>query len=97
MNEPYIQALRDAIRQMHACLPRYVQTVAVKEESKGKIVWEGEVGVFDLAGHATARQCYAWRYKDDDGRWQYVAMLRTPAVDSPRGAVGAYVASQQKV
>ena len=96
MNEKYIQALRDAIQHTHGCASRYVQTVPVKEELNGKIVWDGKVEVFDLARHPEARQCYAWGYKDDDGRWQYVAVLRMPPVDSPLAAVRAYIMSVAK-
>jgi hypothetical protein len=96
MNEPYIQTLRDAIRHTHACVSRYVQTVPVKEEFNGQTVWDGSVEVFDLAGHPKARQCYAWGYKDDEGRWQYVAVLRTPPVDSPRQAVQAFIVSKSQ-
>lgn len=96
MNEPYIQALRDAIRKTHGCASRYARAEAVKEEFNGKTVWEGTVEVFDLAGHHKAHQCYAWGYKDDDGRWQYVAVLRTPPVDSPRQAVQAFIVTLKK-
>jgi hypothetical protein len=96
MNEPYIQALRDAIRHMHGCASRFVKTVSVKETFQEKTVWEGDVEIFDLAAHPQARQCYAWRFKDDDGRWQYVAVLKVGPVDSPLRAVQAYIVAQAK-
>jgi len=55
-----------------------------------------DVEVFDLAGHATARQCYAWRFKDDEGRWQYVAVLKVNPIETPISAVRAFIISQQK-
>jgi hypothetical protein len=94
MNEPYIQALRDLIRRSYGCISRYAQTIAVKEESGGKVLWEGKVEQFDLSGHAQARQCYAWGSKDDQGRWQYVAYLRLPPVSSAATAVQAHLARQ---
>ena len=96
MNEPYIQALRDAIQKVHGCISRFNETVRIKEEADGQTTWEGNVEVFDLARHATARQCYAWGYKDPEGRWQYVTTLRVPPVDSARKAVQAFVASRGK-
>ena len=96
MNEKYIQALRDAIRHMHGCASRYVKTVPVREDSCGKIVWHGNVEVFDLAGHPKASQCYAWGFQDDAGKWQYVAVLKTVPADSPQRAVQAYISSQVK-
>lgn len=92
MNEKYIQALRDAIQTTHGCPSRYAQSAAVKEETNGKIVWEGKVEVFDLARHPKAQHCYAWGYKDADGRWQYVTVLKVPPVDSPLKAVQTVIA-----
>ena len=95
MNEKYIQALRDAIRHMHGCVSRYIETVPVKEDFKGQAAWEGDVEIFDLAGHPKARQCYAWGYQDDAGKWQYVAILKIHPADSPENAVRTYMLSQR--
>ena len=96
MNEKYIQALRDAIRHMHGCASRYVTTVPVKEEHQASTVWDGDVEVFDLAGHPKASQCYAWGYQDDAGKWQYVAVLRVAPVDTPQKAVQAYILDREQ-
>ena len=96
MNEKYIQALRDAIRHMHGCSARYVETVAVKEDFDGKPAWHGHVEVFDLANHPKASQCYAWGFHDDQAKWQYVAVLKVSPVDSPATAVRAYIVTQHK-
>ncbi len=96
MNEKYIQALRDAIRNTHKCASRFVETVPVKEELNGQTVWEGKVELFDLAGNPNAAQCFAWGYKDDAGRWQYMAVLKNGPVDSARKAIQAFLASQKK-
>jgi hypothetical protein len=87
VNEKYIQALRDAIRQQHGCASRHSQTVAVQEAVEGKIVWQGDVELFDLAGHPKARQCYAWGFHDDAGKWQYIAILKIAPADSALNAV----------
>lgn len=97
MSEPdYIERLRDAIRHTHGCASAYVETVPVKETFKGKTVWEGDVEVFNLTNHATARQCFAWGYQDDAERWQYVAVLKAGPVDSPHRAVQAFILSRKK-
>ena len=51
--------------------------------------------VFHLDGHPQAGQCYAWGYKDDEGWWQYVAVLRVRGVETPLKAVQAYVVSRK--
>ena len=90
MNEKYIQFIRDAIKQKHGCLARYVETKHVKEEFQGK-VWEGDVELFDLAGHATARKCFAWRFLNPDGHWEYVTILNPPVM-TPGEAVRGHMA-----
>lgn len=93
VNEKYIQALRNTIQQRHRCISRYILTVAVKSEISGQNGWQGNVEVFDLAGHPQARQCYAWGFKDESGHWQYVAILKVTPVDSPQKAVESHIAS----
>jgi hypothetical protein len=94
MNEKYIQSLRDAIQKKHGCISRYAQTVAVKEEADGALPeWQGNVEVFDLANHPQARQCYAWSYKDDTGRLQYVTVL-SPPIKSAAEAVRSHLQNQ---
>jgi hypothetical protein len=96
MNEKYIQTLRDAIKVKHGCVSRYSQTISVKEEVDGKTVWEGKVEVFDLAGHPKAAQAYAWGYDDQEGRKQYVTVLKAAPVDSAQRAIQAFIANGQK-
>ncbi len=86
MNEKYIQSLRNAIQTQHGCISRYVQTVAVKGVTPLN-GWQGNVEIFDLAGHAKARQCFAWGFRDEAGRWQYLATLKISPIDSAEKAV----------
>ena len=95
MNEKYVQVLRELVQKRYGCPTRYAQTVAVKEEVNGQTVWAGNIEIFDLAGHAQARQCFAWGQKDAEGRMQYVTSLKVPPVDTARHAVQAYLASQK--
>jgi len=52
-----IPALLDAIRHVHGCEARWVESVRVHETHEGKIVWDGEVQVFVLVGHPLAAPC----------------------------------------
>ena len=96
MNAKYIEALQDAIQHTHACDSRHVGTVAVREAFQAKIVWQGEVAVFDLIGHPQASQCFAWGFQDDAGQWEYVAVLKVGPVESPQKAIQAYVLAAQE-
>jgi hypothetical protein len=95
MNDEYIKALQDAIRQTHGCRSFYIRTVHVKEVFQGGAAWEGDVEEFGVDHPATVF-CYAWGLQDDRGRWQCVALLMLPPVDSPEQAVRAHVLAQAK-
>jgi hypothetical protein len=96
MNEKYIQSLRDAIQKKHGCISRYAQTVAINEAAgEFSPAWQGNVEVFDLANHPQARQCYAWSYKDDTGRLQYVTVL-SPPIKSAAEAVRSQLQGEAK-
>lgn len=90
----YIDRLRDVIKKLHGCGSSHVRTARVREVFQGKIVWHGEVEVFDLKDDPKAMECYAWSYKDDDGKEHYTAVLRLPPVDSPEQAVRAAIVAQ---
>lgn len=60
-------------------------------------MWDGEVQVFDLAGHALATRCYAWSYATEGERRRFVAVLHVPGVESPEGAVKAYVVQTSRM
>ena len=63
----------------------------VIEQFGGRVVWEGEVLVFDLHDHPTARKCYAWSV---DGR--VTAVLHEGPVDSPKAAVRAAITAEHR-
>lgn len=59
----------------------------------GKEIWNGEVDVFKLTGHPRACKAFGWAYKDYQGEIQYIAILDTSSINSPREAVQAAIAS----
>jgi hypothetical protein len=89
----YLNELRNKIRLLHSCDATHRQTVPIKEVFKGKIIWKGQVEVFDLYGHAKAKRCYAWGYPDEKqpDKLDVVAVLEIPPVVSPETAVKAAV------
>ncbi len=92
----YIEAIQDAIRRLHGCESRHVESVAVREEFQGQTVWSGTVEVFDLIDHPKAKQCYAWGHRTgaDDKGSRYVTVLKIPPIDSPVGAVRASIVQE---
>lgn len=87
------EALRDAIRHLYSCESSWVESVPVKEVFQGLPVWEGEVQVFDLVGHPTAKRAYAWSHATEGAKRKFYAVLAVPPVDSPAAAVQAAIAA----
>jgi hypothetical protein len=92
---PYIESLRKVFRELHHCDARHVETIPVIERFEDKIVWEGEVEVFDLIGHPRASTGYAWADDKDKGSGP-VCLLELPPVISPETAVQAAIAGKLK-
>ena len=78
MNELPLESFQQAIRQTHGADSKLIERVVVDERFGDQPVWQGEVLVFMLEGHPTARFCYAWEL---DG--QVTAVLHTGLVESP--------------
>jgi hypothetical protein len=86
------KALQGAIRHLHGCESTWVESVSVREASRGRVVWEGTVEVFELHGHGTATRCYSWLHPaGDTGRRKLYAVLHVPPVDSAYKAVRASI------
>lgn len=97
MNEVSTEALQDAIRNLHGCGSRFVESVPVTETFKGETVWDGVVQVFDLIDHPTAQRAYAWSHavEGSDNR-RFVVVLYAGPVDSPLAAVRASIAAEYR-
>ena len=97
MNEVSIDALKEAIKNLHGCDSAWVEAVAVSETFGGEAVWEGFVQVFDLKDHPTAKRCYAWSHTvGDSDKRRFVAVLHQGPVDSPQAAVRAAIVQQAR-
>lgn len=88
----YLNYLQTAIKAVHGCDASYLRTVPVKSMLGKQVAWEGEVEVFDISGHPTAQQCYAWGY-EDSGELKVTAVLKVGVIDSPEKAVAASIAA----
>ena len=92
MDPAGIPALIDAIRHLHDCGAKHVETVHVHEVAPtGEVVWDGDVEVFDLIGHAKVKRAYAWSESTAGGRRRFFAALHVSPVDSAIKAVQASI------
>jgi hypothetical protein len=97
MPDSIVEALRQAIRDLHGFDSTYRETQKVREVFHGKTVWEGEVFTFDLAGHPTARLGYGWATKGSGSiSVRFVAVLGEGKIDSPEAAVRAWIVSENR-
>jgi hypothetical protein len=95
MQPENVQSLQRAIKAMHGCNSRYVESVPVHEVFQGQTAWRGTVEVFDLFGHERAKRAYAWQYEDGD-ETKSVAVLEIPPIDSPESAVKVAIAAKAR-
>ena len=96
--QDYLARLQVAVQQLHGCGAVYRETVPVHEMFRGQTVWQGEVEVFDLTGHAKAKRAYAWSHREgpnDEGE-RFVTVLEIPPVVSPATAVRASIMADKK-
>lgn len=90
MKDGYMEALKEAVQEQLGCASSVVSTEHFRETHDGNVVWDGDMVLFDLINHPTARQCYAWA-NEKDGKWHSVVVLKTPKTDSPKKAFWAFV------
>lgn len=93
VSKEYIERLQLVIHQLHGADSTWLESVPVLETFQGKIIWEGQVEVFDLRGHPKAKRCYAWTYGEPE---QFITILELPPVDSAQSAVKVGLAYQIK-
>lgn len=89
-----IDIIRENIRKNDGCEARHVQSVPIREEHDGKVVWEGVVEVFELDGYPDATMAYGWRFENDEGRMVTQVVFGVEPIDGPRAAVQAAVVAE---
>ena len=85
----YLEELQDVIHKLHGVHSTHVQSVPVKEEFNGKVIWDGIVEVFQLHNHPKATHAYAWSHETNDPKQpkRSVTVLKIPPAVSPETAV----------
>ena len=83
------------IRQLYACDSTHIKTELVYEAMHGQTVWHGDVEVFSVS-HPKTATCYAWSYRDDDGKEHITAVLGTPPVNTALDAVRISIVAEAK-
>ena len=87
----YLETLQTTILLRYNCKAIHRETAFVQEKTGNAIVWEGNVEVFDLKGHKSAKECYAWTDSPKSGRLKVVTVLGSHLIDSAPKAVQAAI------
>ena len=91
----YIDRLQKLIRELHGVDSTWIQTTFVGEYSGRETIWEGNVEVFQLTDHPTAKLCYAW-IEHLANKEVTNAILGVPPVATAYDAVDAYLEARAK-
>ncbi|RNJ49138.1 hypothetical protein [Methylocystis hirsuta] len=92
-----IDFLRNGIESQHGGTASHVESIPLKEEFNGQIVWEGVVEVFDLDGNPNATRAYAWSSPiEGSDKRRFYAVLHLGGIRSPQDAVRAAIVAEQR-
>jgi hypothetical protein len=92
-NKEYIERLKQVIFHLHKAGSTWVESVPVHEVFRGQTVWQGDVEVFDLHGHSTAKRCSGWTDGEPE---EFITILELPPVTDAQSAVKVGVSCQIK-
>ena len=91
------EELRLATENLHNCSAIFRDTVQVREEYGGQVVWDGVVHVLGIEGHKQASTCYSWSSTiEGSDKKRFYAVLKIPPVDSAQAAVRAAIVADYK-
>ena len=92
----YIARLQNAIRELHHCESKYIESVTVSGPflffQKGPVE-DSEVAVFEISDNHQAKRAYAWSDRAGHNT-RYVVVLEIPPVTSARTAFEAAIAAE---
>ena len=89
-----VDELHEAILYTHGVEATFVESVPVTEMADGKVVWEGEVQVFDLIDHPQAKRAFVWSYVGRGTKRRVLAVLQIGPVTDAAAAVRAAIADR---
>jgi hypothetical protein len=97
MSKSDFEAIRRSVEALHGCEASYLTSEHVRESVGDRVVWDGMVSVFGLAGHPATTMCYAWSAEEKESSERaYYAVLQIPPIESARDAVRASLALKRR-
>jgi hypothetical protein len=80
----HIARLQATIQQLHQCGAVHCETVAVREEFRPNVFWQGEVEIFEVTGLPHPKRCYGWYFGQPE---QFIVLVDLPSVRDANSAV----------
>jgi hypothetical protein len=97
MDAAGLPALLDAIKHTYGLDAKWIESVPVRETHGGKVIWDGEVQVFEVTGHPKATRVYAWSHESGpNGRRRFHVVLGVLPVTNADMAVRAAILSEAR-
>lgn len=91
--QDYIARLKLTIEHLHDYSATWRGSELIREDFKGKVLWQGVVEAFDLTGHPKAKLCYGWTHGEPE---EFITILELPPVTDAQSAVKVGVSYQIK-
>jgi hypothetical protein len=91
-----VSALQCAVEGRHGGKAALAYASRVREVFEDKLVWDGVVYVFDLAGHPKATRAYAWSSPIEGSDKRLYVQLHLGGIRSPLEAVRAVIVAERK-
>ena len=80
----HITRLQATIQHLHQCGVVHCETVAVREEFRPNVFWQGDVEIFEVTGHPHVKRCYGWYFGQPE---KFIALVDLPSVSDAKSAV----------
>jgi hypothetical protein len=80
----HIARLQATIQHLHQREAVHCETVAVREEFRPNVFWQGDVEIFKFTGLPHAKRCYGWYFGQPE---EFIALVDLPSVSDANSAV----------
>ena len=90
-----VEHLKAGVEAQHECDAKWINSMPVAAKASGKLVWDGTVHIFELAGHPQYERCYAW-FDNEFGPLDERKVTSQPKADGINSAADAVTAAMEQ-
>lgn len=92
----YFEEVQKRVESSCSCKAEFDRSDHVTETFGSRVVWDGDVQVYRLLNHPTAKFCYAWGHPIEKEPREITTVLGLPPVDSSIIAVRVAIAAKSR-